>query len=180
MVKSSTVDLEADKEEEETRKVKRWTQDEEVLLCKCWVEVSRNNQIEADRNDESFWRQITDDFNQGSYQGTRPAGKPQTQKRPKIRKRLGSRRGKSIGISKSGSISESLFKDLRRKMQAAESAYEAKKAKELAYIECKELEFLMIDLDTLAEPKATIIRKKQENIRVKAIKFPLTFKFVPT
>ncbi|GKD38893.1 hypothetical protein Tco_1259100 [Tanacetum coccineum] len=71
MVKRSTVDLEADEEEEETRKVQRWTQDEKVLLCKCWVEVSRNNQIEADRNDESFWRQITDDFNQGSYQGTR-------------------------------------------------------------------------------------------------------------
>ncbi|GKA33569.1 hypothetical protein Tco_0719998 [Tanacetum coccineum] len=55
-------------------------------------------------------------------------------------------------------------------MQAVESAYEAKKAKELAYMECKELEFLMIDLDTLAEPKATIIRKKQENIRVRSCK----------
>ncbi|GJX05776.1 hypothetical protein Tco_0193708 [Tanacetum coccineum] len=43
----------------------------------------------------------------------------------------------------------------------AESAYEAKKAKELAYMECKELEFLMIDTDGLPERKAAIIRKKE-------------------
>ncbi|GJW96364.1 hypothetical protein Tco_0178172 [Tanacetum coccineum] len=55
-------------------------------------------------------------------------------------------------------------------MQAAESAYEAKKAKELAYMECKKLEFLIIDVDALAEPKATIIRKKQENIMVRSCK----------
>nr|GEV38833.1 hypothetical protein [Tanacetum cinerariifolium] len=56
-------------------------------------------------------------------------------------------------------------------MQEAQSAYEANKAKELAYMKCKELEFLMIDADALAKPKATIIRKKQENIRVKDTNF---------
>nr|GEY66616.1 hypothetical protein [Tanacetum cinerariifolium] len=45
------------------------------------------------------------------------------------------------------------------------SAYEAKKEKELAYTECKE--FLMIDLDSLPEPKASIIRKKHEKIMAK-------------
>ncbi|GJY72784.1 hypothetical protein Tco_0477215 [Tanacetum coccineum] len=66
----------------------------------------------------------------------------------------------SSGGSASRSISESLSEDLRGKMQAASSAYEAKKEKELTYMECKELEFLTIDADALPEPKATIIRKK--------------------
>ncbi|GKB17577.1 hypothetical protein Tco_0851500 [Tanacetum coccineum] len=38
-----------------------------------------------------------------------------------------------------------LSEDLMRKLQATSSTYEAKKEKELAYTECKELEFLMID-----------------------------------
>ncbi|GKD37240.1 hypothetical protein Tco_1257447 [Tanacetum coccineum] len=54
-----------------------------------------------------------------------------------------------------------------RKLQAASSAYEAKKEKELAYTDCKELEFFMIDRDSLPEPKATIIRRKQEKIMAK-------------
>ncbi|GKA34041.1 hypothetical protein Tco_0720470 [Tanacetum coccineum] len=62
--------------------------------------------------------------------------------------------------SHSESLSKSLSKDSRRKIQASESAYEAKKAKELAYMECKELKFLMIDTDGLSEHKAAIIRKK--------------------
>ncbi|GKE44191.1 hypothetical protein Tco_1471475, partial [Tanacetum coccineum] len=44
-----------------------------------------------------------------------------------------------------------------RKFQATSSAYEAKKEKELAYMERKEFEFLTIDLDLLPEPKANII-----------------------
>nr|GEY32220.1 RNA-directed DNA polymerase, eukaryota, reverse transcriptase zinc-binding domain protein [Tanacetum cinerariifolium] len=73
----------------------------------------------------------------------------------------------SNGGCQSGSISESLFEDLRRKVQEAESTYKTKKAKELVYMERKELEFLMIDADALPEPKATIIRKKQENVMAK-------------
>nr|GFB45611.1 hypothetical protein [Tanacetum cinerariifolium] len=69
--------------------------------------------------------------------------------------------------SHSESLSESLSEDFRRKIQASESTYEAKKAKELAYMECKELEFLMIDTDGLPENKAAIIRKKQEKIMAK-------------
>ncbi|GJV55587.1 hypothetical protein Tco_1456592 [Tanacetum coccineum] len=62
--------------------------------------------------------------------------------------------------SHSESLSKSLFEDSRLKIQASESAYEAKKAKERAYMECKELKFLMIDTDGLSKHKAAIIRKK--------------------
>ncbi|GKA11619.1 hypothetical protein Tco_0691165 [Tanacetum coccineum] len=67
--------------------------------------------------------------------------------------------GRSEG-SASGSISDYVSEDLRRKLQAGTSVYEAKKQKELAITEFKELEFLTID--RLPEPKASIIRKKQE------------------
>ncbi|GKA91970.1 hypothetical protein Tco_0813895 [Tanacetum coccineum] len=67
---------------------------------------------------------------------------------------------KSSMASHSESLSESLSEDSRRKIQASESAYETKKVKELSYMECKELKFLMIDTDGLSEHKAAIIRKK--------------------
>ncbi|GKC67158.1 hypothetical protein Tco_1099756, partial [Tanacetum coccineum] len=91
----------------------------------------------------------------------RPADKTQPAKKTKL-ETTGSGRE-----SASGSISDSLHGDLRRKLQAASYAYKAKKEKELAYTECKELEFLMIDPDSLLEPKANIIRKKQEKIMAK-------------
>ncbi|GJS97696.1 hypothetical protein Tco_0804664 [Tanacetum coccineum] len=71
----------------------------------------------------------------------RPPGKPRPAKKTK------SETTESSGGSQSGFISESLSEDLRRKLQATESAYEEKKEKELAYMECKELEFLMIDAE---------------------------------
>ncbi|GJZ70605.1 hypothetical protein Tco_0634456 [Tanacetum coccineum] len=73
---------------------------------------------------------------------------------------MGSSSGKGIGCI--GTISDSISEDLRRKLQEGTSAYEAKKQKELAITEFKELEFLTINPDTLPEPKASIIRKKQE------------------
>ncbi|GJW50108.1 hypothetical protein Tco_0091459 [Tanacetum coccineum] len=91
----------------------------------------------------------------------RPIGKPRPAKKTK------SKMTESSGGSASGSILESLSKDLRRKLQAPEYAYKAKKEKEMAYTECKELKFLMIDVDALSEPKASIIRKKQEKIMPK-------------
>nr|GEY40148.1 hypothetical protein [Tanacetum cinerariifolium] len=57
--------------------------------------------------------------------------------------------------------------DLRHKLQAGTSAYEAKKAKEMAMIEFKEMEFLTIDAESLSEPKASIIRNRQEKIIAK-------------
>ncbi|GJY81092.1 hypothetical protein Tco_0493843 [Tanacetum coccineum] len=70
-------------------------------------------------------------------------------------------------MSTRGSQSESLSEDFRCKIVASKFAYEAKKAKELAYMECKELEFLLIDAEGLLERKATIVRKKQEAIMAK-------------
>ncbi|GKD19632.1 hypothetical protein Tco_1208790, partial [Tanacetum coccineum] len=49
----------------------------------------------------------------------------------------------------------------------SESAYEAKKEKELAIMERKELEFLLINIDRLPEHKAALIRKKEESIIAK-------------
>nr|GEZ04485.1 laccase/diphenol oxidase family protein [Tanacetum cinerariifolium] len=69
----------------------------------------------------------------------------------------------SSGGSASESFSDYVSEDLRRKLQAGTSAYEAKKAKEMAMIEFKEMEFLTIDADSLPEPKASIIQRKQEN-----------------
>ncbi|GJT51534.1 hypothetical protein Tco_0977691 [Tanacetum coccineum] len=49
----------------------------------------------------------------------------------------------------------------------AEHGIRAKKAKEMAMIEFKEMEFLTIDADSLPEPKASIIRSRQEKIIAK-------------
>ncbi|GKB72618.1 hypothetical protein Tco_0934030 [Tanacetum coccineum] len=91
----------------------------------------------------------------------RPAGKTRPAKKTK------SETTGSSGGSASGSISDYVSEDLRRKLQAGTSAYEAKKAKEMAMIEFKEMEFLTIDADSLPEPKASIIRSRQEKIIAK-------------
>ncbi|GKC61207.1 hypothetical protein Tco_1088805 [Tanacetum coccineum] len=91
----------------------------------------------------------------------RPAGKTRPAKKTK------SETTESSGGSASGSISDFVSEDLRRKLQAGTSAYEAKKQKELAMMEFKEMEFLTIDADKLPEPKASIIRKRQEKIIAK-------------
>ncbi|GKC37296.1 glutathione S-transferase T3-like protein [Tanacetum coccineum] len=51
-----------------------------------------------------------------------------------------------------------------RKCDAAEKAYEAKREKELAIMQCKELEFLMIDPSALPAAKRAIIERKQAEI----------------
>nr|GEZ31056.1 RNA-directed DNA polymerase, eukaryota, reverse transcriptase zinc-binding domain protein [Tanacetum cinerariifolium] len=54
--------------------------------------------------------------------------------------------------------------DNRRKCEAAEDAYEAKRKKELRLLECRELEFLMIDRSSLPPEKAAYIQRKQAEI----------------
>ncbi|GKC60871.1 hypothetical protein Tco_1088469 [Tanacetum coccineum] len=51
-----------------------------------------------------------------------------------------------------------------RKCEAAERAYEAKREKELAIMQCRELEFLMLDPLTLPPAKRAIIERKQAEI----------------
>ncbi|GKE45124.1 hypothetical protein Tco_1472408, partial [Tanacetum coccineum] len=58
-------------EEDPIPVVQRWTREEETLICECWVEVSKNNEIRADRSDDSFWWKITDDFNKAIHHGDR-------------------------------------------------------------------------------------------------------------
>ncbi|GJZ26881.1 hypothetical protein Tco_0571134 [Tanacetum coccineum] len=91
----------------------------------------------------------------------RPAGKARPAKKTK------SKTTGSSGGSASESISDFVSEDLRRKLQAGTSAYEVKKQKELAMMEFKEMEFLTIDADKLPEPKASIIRRRQEIIIAK-------------
>ncbi|GKD26448.1 hypothetical protein Tco_1232662 [Tanacetum coccineum] len=62
------------------------------------------------------------------------------------------------------SVSSLVSQDYRRKCDAAEKAYEAKKEKELAIMQCKELEFLIIDLSALLAAKRAIIERKQAEI----------------
>ncbi|GJS59221.1 hypothetical protein Tco_0654005 [Tanacetum coccineum] len=171
MAKRATVDLaDDDEEEEQTRQCARWTRDEEILLSQCWVETSENGQIGADQTEDSFWGHIMDDFNSGTTQA-KGYFCSSTAKGEKIYARAHVAYFKrSSGGSASGalgSISDFVSEELRRKLQAGTFAHEAKKQKELAITEFKELEFLMIDPDTLPEPKTSIIRKKQEKIIAK-------------
>ncbi|GJR08500.1 hypothetical protein Tco_0791152 [Tanacetum coccineum] len=60
--------------------------------------------------------------------------------------------------------------DYRRKCEVAEVAYEAKRKKELGLLECRELEFLMIDHSSLPPEKAAYIQRKQAEIMKKISK----------
>nr|GEW70347.1 hypothetical protein [Tanacetum cinerariifolium] len=69
--------------------------------------------------------------------------------------------GGSTGGSQSESVSSLVSQDYRRKCDAAEKAYEAKRDKELAIMQCKELKFLKIDHSSLPAAKRAIIERKQ-------------------
>ncbi|GKA16019.1 hypothetical protein Tco_0695766 [Tanacetum coccineum] len=91
-----------------------------------------------------------------------PAGK---QRAPKKQKSVDtSSAGGSTGGSQSESVSGLLSQDYRRKCEAAERAYEAKREKELAMMQCRELEFLMLDPSMLPPAKRAIIERKQAKI----------------
>nr|GEZ04817.1 myb-like domain, Myb/SANT-like DNA-binding domain protein [Tanacetum cinerariifolium] len=72
--------------------------------------------------------------------------------------------GGSIGGSTGGSQSESVSllvsQNYRRKCNVAERAYKAKGEKEVEMMQCRELEFLMLDPSTLSPAKRAIIGKK--------------------
>ncbi|GKE32333.1 hypothetical protein Tco_1451655 [Tanacetum coccineum] len=92
----------------------------------------------------------------------RPAGK---QRAPKKQKSVDT---SSVGGSTRGSQSESvsgvLSLDYRRKCDVAEKAYEAKREKKVGMLQCRELEFLMIDHSSLPPAKRAIIERKQAEI----------------
>nr|GEV17100.1 hypothetical protein [Tanacetum cinerariifolium] len=152
-----------------------------VTQASTLIETFESGQIGADRTKDSFWGQIMDDFNNGTTQGYRTTHmlNSDCQKFKAIYKHLERKSKKNeaahiesakvtfaaeqlkwrkfmlehAGVSASGSI----FEELKRKLQAGTSVYEAKKQKEMAIMEFKEMKFLTIDPYTLSEPKAIII-----------------------
>ncbi|GKE75230.1 hypothetical protein Tco_1537271 [Tanacetum coccineum] len=92
----------------------------------------------------------------GDCQRERPDGK---QRAPKKGSTVGSTEG-----SQSESVSSLVSQDYRRTCDAAERAYEAKREKELAMMQCRELEFFMLDHSSLPPAKRAIIEKKQAEI----------------
>ncbi|GKC99196.1 glutathione S-transferase T3-like protein [Tanacetum coccineum] len=96
----------------------------------------------------------------------RPAGKQRATKNQKSVDTLsagGSTRG-STGGSQSESVSGVLSQGYRRKCDAAEKAYETKRKKELGMLQCRELEFPMIDHSSFPPAKRAIIERKQVEI----------------
>ncbi|GJZ74822.1 hypothetical protein Tco_0639287 [Tanacetum coccineum] len=77
----------------------------------------------------------------------RPPGKTRPAKKTK------SETTESSAGSGSGSMKDVLNEELRQKIQAGKSAYEAKKIKEQSATELNELQFLTIDADSLPEPR---------------------------
>ncbi|GKF07071.1 hypothetical protein Tco_0041295 [Tanacetum coccineum] len=133
----------------------------------------------ADRSEDSFWRQIMEDFNNGTYQGARTkntiTGKwcrinGDSQKFNAIYKHLERKSGKNdvdyIETAKTNFMAQSngrkfLLEHACRANYKQPHLHTRRKEKELTYTKCKELEFLMIDPDSLPETKTTIIQRKQ-------------------
>ncbi|GJT44213.1 hypothetical protein Tco_0952928 [Tanacetum coccineum] len=109
----------------------------------CYME--RNGPIDEDNLQDLF----------GPDPRERPADKQRTTKKQKLvdtSSTRGSTEGSTEG-SQSESVSGVLSLDYRRKCDAAEKAYEAKREKELRMLQCRELEFLMIDHSSLPPAK---------------------------
>ncbi|GKC57355.1 hypothetical protein Tco_1084953 [Tanacetum coccineum] len=91
-----------------------------------------------------------------------PAGKQRAKKKQKSVDT--SSAGESTGGSQSQSVSSLICQDYKRKCEAPEEAYKAKRDKELAMMQCRELEFLMIYPSELPPAKRAIIERKQAEI----------------
>nr|GEW29134.1 hypothetical protein [Tanacetum cinerariifolium] len=96
----------------------------------------------------------------------RPADKQQVKKKQKSSdtSSVGESTGGSTVGSQSESISGVLSQDYRRKCEAAEKVYEVKREKELGMLQCRQLEFLMIDPSSLPSAKRAIIEMKHAEI----------------
>nr|GEY75477.1 protein ALP1-like isoform X1 [Tanacetum cinerariifolium] len=89
----------------------------------------------------------------------RPAGKPRPAKKAKTVDTS------SAGGSQSESLTGVISQDYRRRCEDAEAAYKVKRKKELGLLECRELEFLVIDPSSLPSKKIAYIRRKQDEIK---------------
>ncbi|GJU93701.1 hypothetical protein Tco_1318457 [Tanacetum coccineum] len=108
------------------RAITSWNRNEEILLAETWIEHSQDANIGKDQQDDVYWNLIMEDFN------SRTTAPP-----------------RSTGGSQSESVSSLVSLDYRCKCDAAKRAYEAKREKELAMMQCIEPEFLMLDPSTL-------------------------------
>ncbi|GKC13560.1 hypothetical protein Tco_1010342 [Tanacetum coccineum] len=104
--------------------------------------------IDADNLEELF----------GPDPRERPAGK---QRAPK--------KQKSVETTSTGGVNRSLYRHLFLRIidvnvMLLKKVYKAKREKELAIMQCKELEFLMIDPSALPAAKRAIIERKQAEI----------------
>ncbi|GKC24353.1 hypothetical protein Tco_1026503 [Tanacetum coccineum] len=113
-----------------------------------------------DDDDMAAKRAITHNLQElfGPDPRERPAGKQRASKKQKLVDTS------SAGGSQSESVSGVLSHDYRRKCDAAEKAYKGKRQKELGMLQCRELEFLMIDPSSLPPAKRAIIERKQAEI----------------
>ncbi|GKB28488.1 hypothetical protein Tco_0867889 [Tanacetum coccineum] len=107
-------------------------------------------------------RLISTDMLFGPDPRERSAGKQRAKKKQKSVETTSA--GGSTGRSQSESVSSLVSQDYRRKCDAAEKEYEAKREKELAIMQYKKLEFLMIDPSSLPTAKRAIIERKQAEI----------------
>nr|GEZ04289.1 hypothetical protein [Tanacetum cinerariifolium] len=88
-----------------------------------------------------------------------PAGKQRAPEKQKSvdTSSVGGSTGRSTGGSQSESVSGVLSQDYRRKCDAAEKAYEAKREKELEMLQCRELKFLTIDHSSVEPLAITVV-----------------------
>ncbi|GKE16913.1 hypothetical protein Tco_1424490 [Tanacetum coccineum] len=121
-------------------------------MLTCYPKWNATEPIDADNLQELF----------GPDPRERPAGKQRAKKKQKSVETTSA--GGSTGGSQSESVSSLVSQDYRRKCDAAEEAYKAKKEKELGMLQCRELEFLMIDPSSLPPAKRAIIEMKQAEI----------------
>ncbi|GKC63282.1 hypothetical protein Tco_1095880 [Tanacetum coccineum] len=186
--KQPVVDLTEDDEDDEMasrRSITRWNNNEEILLAESWIEHSqdangdcqwfngiykhlnrKSGESDADLVENAKTAYIDRYELFGPDPRERPAGKQRAKKKQKSVETtsVGGSTGGSTGGSQSESVSSLVSQDYRRKCDAAEKAYEAKRENELAIMQCKELEFLMIDPSALSAAKRAIIEKKQAEI----------------
>nr|GEV55713.1 hypothetical protein [Tanacetum cinerariifolium] len=149
------------------RAITRWNRKEEILLAKTWIEHSQDANIGKDKQDDNAPELIDEDNLQelfGPDPKERPAGKQQAPKKSIDMSSAEGSTGGSTGGSQSDSVSGLLSQDYRSKCEAVERAYEAKREKELAMMQCRELEFLRLDPSTLSPAKRAIIERKQAEI----------------
>ncbi|GJU36289.1 hypothetical protein Tco_1184643 [Tanacetum coccineum] len=179
--KQPIVDLDEDDDDdvEEKRVNTRWNRDEEILLTESWVEHSQNASIEKDQSDDvingdcqrfnAIYKHLTRKSGEkkadhiknakNTYMEGYDAAKPVDEDNiaelfgPDLRARPA---GKPRPSKKAKSMDTS---SARRKCEAAEAVYEAKRKKELGLLECRELEFLMIYPSSLPCEKAADVSR---------------------